>query len=229
MPSINRLRFISRIDSHHRLLVSVAVSILTFFLIRNSISLQMALMISWDVFVFSVISLVWLLFIVAKPWQVQRLAGAQDNSRGFIFLLVTLAAMASVFAVIILLQTSAHLSQKQVLHHVLVAILSVVCSWVLLHTIFALRYAHIFYENVKPDDQGHQCGSGLLFPEEKSPDYIDFAYFSFVVGMTFQVSDVEISSRRIRRLTLAHSLLSFMFNTVIVALSINVVSGLIAH
>lgn len=228
MSVLKKLRWVSRIDSHHRLLISLGVAVTVFLLVRNSLTLTMSVMVSWDSFVFSVITLVWLLFIAAKPWQVQRLAGLEDNSRTFIFVFVTLAACASVFAVIILLQTSSHLSHDQVLRHVGLAVLSVVCSWVLLHTIFALRYAHIFYEKTE-EKNGRLCGSGLMFPEEDSPDYIDFAYFSFVVGMTFQVSDVEISSRRIRRLTLMHSLLSFLFNTIIVALSINVVSGLIAH
>lgn len=226
MNKISRL--FSRIDSHHRLLISIAVSLTVFFSIRHSVNFAYALMISWDCFVGSVIILVWLMFIVAKPWQVKRLAGMQDSSRSLIFIVIAMAAFASVFAVIILLESNAHFTHDQVLRHVLLAILSVICSWVLLHTIFALRYAHIFYDELHEED-GHYYGYGLLFPEEKSPDYLDFAYFSFVVGMTFQVSDVEISSRKIRRLTLLHSLLSFFFNTIIVALSINVVSGLIAH
>lgn len=228
MPENKFSRLFSRIDSHHRLLISVAVSLIVFLSIRHSISFPFALMISWDCFVGSVILLVWLMFIIAKPWQVKRLAGMQDSSRSFIFIVIAMAAFASVFAVIILLESTAHFTHEQVLRHILLAILSVVCSWVLLHTIFALRYAHMFYDQLHEED-GHLYGYGLLFPEEKSPDYLDFAYFSFVVGMTFQVSDVEISSRKIRRLTLVHSLLSFFFNTIIVALSINVVSGLIAH
>jgi uncharacterized membrane protein len=78
-----------------------------------------------------------------------------------------------------------------------------------------------------PDDEKDKVTGGLEFPDEKNPDYLDFVYFSFVVGMTFQVSDVEISSRPIRRLVLLHGLISFAFNTAIVALSINVISSLV--
>ena len=96
-------------------------------------------------------------------------------------------------------------------------------SWGLVHTTFSIRYAHLYYGNSSSKDvKGH----GLDFPGDVDPDFIDFAYFSFVIGMTFQVSDVEISSRRIRRLTLVHSLISFIFNTVIVALTINALAGL---
>jgi len=94
-------------------------------------------------------------------------------------------------------------------------------SWFLVHTTFSMRYAHLFY-----GDNENGKGSGLGFPGNGSPDFVDFAYFSFVLGMTFQVSDVEISSRQIRRLSLLHSLIAFIFNTVIVALTINALAGL---
>jgi uncharacterized membrane protein len=110
--------------------------------------------------------------------------------------------------------------------HVAMAITTVVTSWGLIHTMFALRYAHIFYlrNDERTDARG---GSGLKFPGESEPDYLDFAYFSFVLGMTCQVSDVQITSRRIRRLALVHGALAFVFNTAILALSINLVSGLL--
>ncbi len=90
-----------------------------------------------------------------------------------------------------------------------------------MNTIFALHYAHEFY-----GDWGGK-GSGLDFPGTREPDYWDFFYFAFVIGMTFQVSDVQITSRRIRRLALFHALIAFAFNTAIVALSINIISGLV--
>ena len=95
-------------------------------------------------------------------------------------------------------------------------------SWVMLHTIFTLHYAHLYYSKIKDNP----TVSGLDFPEEKKPDYIDFAYFSFIIGMTFQVSDVQINSRIIRRTALAHSLLAFALNTFVVALTINLIAGL---
>lgn len=105
---------------------------------------------------------------------------------------------------------------------------SVVVSWWMLHTVFTMSYAHMYYTKTpQTDDPKDAVIGGLLFPEENNPDYLDFVYFSFVIGMTFQVSDVEISSRSIRRLALLHALISFAFNTAIVALSINVISGLI--
>jgi uncharacterized membrane protein len=110
--------------------------------------------------------------------------------------------------------------------HLLLTLLTVISSWTLVHTVFGLRYAHVFYGD--SDEPGVvQHAGGLIFPGNRPADYFDFAYFAFVVGMTCQVSDVQITSRRMRRLTLVHSVLAFGFNSIILALLINIVSGLL--
>ena len=98
-------------------------------------------------------------------------------------------------------------------------------SWSLMHTVFALHYAHIYYRK-DDDDVGAEDDGGLQFPGETEPGFMDFSYFSFVIGMTCQVSDVQVTSRRIRKLALIHGVLSFVFNTAILALSINIISSL---
>ncbi|MGY0037123.1 DUF1345 domain-containing protein [Pedobacter sp. NJ-S-72] len=170
----------------------------------------------------------------------------QDNNRTLIFIFVLVAALISLFVVILLLKSTQQLTGNALTLHIILSITAVMCAWALVHTIFVFRYAHLYYEtkgktSVKSvsgeanteklvtdtkDNVQPKYKEGLEFPEEKTPDYLDFTYFSFVIGMTFQVSDVEISSKRIRRLALMHSLVSFAFNTVIVALSINIISGL---
>lgn len=100
----------------------------------------------------------------------------------------------------------------------------VACSWLVLHMSFAFRYAHLYYGH--QNQRYKKSVAGLSFPQDNQPDYLDFAYFSFVVGMTFQVSDVTITAKPIRRLALLHGMISFVFNTVIVAL---IVSQLIAR
>ena len=109
--------------------------------------------------------------------------------------------------------------------HLLLAILTVVFSWLLMHGVFGLRYAHTYYGD-SDTAEGEHAG-GLDFPGERLPDYRDFAYFSYVIGMTCQVSDVTVESRKMRRLVLLHGMLSFGFNTVILALTINTVSSLL--
>jgi uncharacterized membrane protein len=104
------------------------------------------------------------------------------------------------------------------------ACVAVVLSWILMHTMFALHYAHRFYGDPEPKSGRAERG-GLTFPGELPPDYWDFLYYSLVVGMTCQVSDVQITSRAMRRLTLVHGVLSFFFNTGVLALAVNVIAG----
>ena len=105
----------------------------------------------------------------------------------------------------------------------IIAISGMILSWFLIHTIFTLRYAHLFYGDDLKNPKVH--AGGLEFPDDKKPDYFDFAYFAFVLGMTFQVSDVQITSKRLRRLAMWHGLLSFGFNTIMIALTINLIAG----
>ena len=100
-------------------------------------------------------------------------------------------------------------------------IMVVALSWCVVHTVFMLRYAHEFYSDLG--------GGGIDFGDKDRPDYLDFAYLAFTVGMTFQVSDTQISNRTIRRTVLRQALLSYVFGTVIVAVTINVVAGLVSH
>jgi uncharacterized membrane protein len=97
-------------------------------------------------------------------------------------------------------------------------------SWLMTHTTFAFRYAHEYYSR---DAGAKDVQGGLDFPGEKRPDYLDFMYFALVLGMTFQVSDVQITARKFRRLAAVHGLLSFLFNTIIVALTVNIAAGLL--
>jgi uncharacterized membrane protein len=100
-------------------------------------------------------------------------------------------------------------------------------SWGFAHLLFAIHYAHAFYDDSPTAHDPKAVARGLEFPGEKDPDYWDFLYFSFVVGMTCQVSDVQVTGRLMRRLTLGHGIIAFLFNTVILALSINLLAGLL--
>ena len=162
--------------------------------------------------------------------KIRELAQQQDLSRFLVFLFVVVTSSAALFAVCVGFLVSVKKSQTggHFIIHLLLTLLTVIFSWTLVHTVFGFRYAHAFYgDSGDPGVQRH--AGGLIFPGDRPPDYFDFAYFSFVVGMTCQVSDVQITSRRMRRLTLVHSILSFGFNTIILALVINIaVSGLLS-
>jgi uncharacterized membrane protein len=98
-------------------------------------------------------------------------------------------------------------------------------SWALIHTIYAFHYAHRYYRDEKHNPS--QQAGGLAFPGGADPDYMDFAYYSFVVGMTSQVSDVQVLSPKMRRLTLIHGVLAFIFNIAVLALSLNIIASAI--
>ena len=138
---------------------------------------------------------------------------------------VILAACASLFAVGFLFFGNKQIQHSHFVVHLLLSLVAVIASWLLMHTVFGLRYAHIYYGD--PDGPGgpRQHAGGLIFPGDRLPDYMDFAYFSFVIGMTAQTSGVQISAPAMRRPVLAHSITSFFFNTVLVAVAVNAAVG----
>jgi uncharacterized membrane protein len=161
----------------------------------------------------------------AIPKTMRRNAQSQDEGRLVILSLITAAACTSTLAIAFILRETKGKDISIVVPHVILAVGTIVGSWLLVHTIFAMHYAHAYYQNHKT--QTNSKAGGLDFPEDIEPDYWDFLYFAFVIGMTSQVSDVQITSRSLRRLSLLHSILSFFFNTAIVAMSINIIAGLI--
>ncbi len=215
-----------RIDARHRFITGLLVSAATLYFIDDRFPWPTTFIITWMAFALSVIVMIWIAFLSSHPREVRKIAKIQDSSRLMLFSFVIISSVASLAAVYYLLK-SAKAPGGHADSYILMAITAVFVSWWLVHTIFTTRYAHIYYDT-KADDGSTLKGGGLQFPDENEPDYLDFVYFSFVIGMTFQVSDVEISSRQIRRLAWLHGLISFIFNTAIVALSINIISGLVS-
>ena len=212
-----------------RLIASSIIALVVFAVTKNRVQGIVSFMYVWIAFALTLLLSSWFIMLTCHPIEVRAIAREEDWGATFIFLCVVFAAFISLFAIIYLLKSIPDASKRMMSIHILLAIASVFCSWTLIHTLFTLRYAHRYYDaGFDDDDDNDGVGEGLDFPNEKEPDYLDFAYFSFVIGMTFQVSDVQITSRKIRRLSLLHAFLSFIYNTVIVALSINIISGLIA-
>ena len=235
MNSTSTPNWLWRLDAQHRFSISGAIALIIFLLIPHSLRLLTRVLVAWDSGILCLLLLAWSVIVTAHPNQIKQRSQTQDTNRAVIGILVVIASVASLFAVVFILGTSKNLPREVLGLHVALSGVSVIGSWAMVHTVFALRYAHYYYgkrrsqqshPNPKTQPQEEHRG-GLDFPGGKLPDYWDFAYFSFVLGMTFQVSDVEITSRLIRRLALIHGLLSFAFNTVIVALSINIISSLI--
>jgi uncharacterized membrane protein len=215
-----------RLDANYRVLFSLIATAITFLLTRNIFIIASEIMIVWIAFALSIIIMDWIIILNAHPREIRKIAKLQDSSRAFIFLFVIVASIVSLGAILFLLKSAKAEAHGNIPAHILLAMASVIVSWWLVHTLFTMRYAHMYYDTDMDDGKTRPYG-GLQFPDETQPDYLDFVYFSFVIGMTFQVSDVEISARDIRRLAWMHGLISFAFNTAIVALSINIISSLI--
>jgi uncharacterized membrane protein len=221
-PASSHLRFV---DAHHRFMIASAVGV-TAFLASGPMVFSMRLLIGWSAFSLTGSILAWIVLLTGDPYEARRTAQIQDYSSTALFILIVSAATVSLVTVGLLLGSAKSLSPLELAEHVAVSVVSIVCSWILVHTVFALRYAHLYYFNAREQERDKASG-GLIFPGNESPTFLDFAYFSFVIGMTCQVSDVQISATRLRKLALLHGLISFAFNTAILAMFVNIVASLL--
>jgi uncharacterized membrane protein len=221
-------RFFFKLDANYRLMISLAVATIVYFCCSKALTIPEIALACWIGCASTIIVLNWIVILTSHPREVVKIAKLQDSSRSILFAFIITASLVSLVAIIFLLKSVKGISEVAKNEHILLAITAVGVSWCLVHTVFTAKYAHMFYDTSTDDGKPLEVG-GLEFPGTKEPDYLDFVYFAFVVGMTFQVSDVVITDRRIRRTCLIHGLISFAYNTAIVALSINVISGLVSQ
>lgn len=219
------VNLIKNLDAHYRLLLSIGVAGLLFSLLPSSMLMVTRALVTWDFGVIFHLSLLAIVVSNTTPKQMRSRVQNQDEKPTVILLLVIAATSVSLFAIGFVLGNTKGMPGAIASLHIALSVLAIIGSWLLTHTAFALHYAHNYYSKDN-SEQSSEIG-GLNFPSEDLPDYWDFLYFALVIGMTSQVSDVEISSRDLRRLALVHGVLSFFFNTVILALSINIIAGLI--
>jgi uncharacterized membrane protein len=175
-------------------------------------------MVGWDATAFTLLGQSWHILRSSDPRTTELRAGDQDPGGRAVFVIAVLSSLFSLFAATMVLRMMRGQSCGN--FWVVLALVSVALSWVVTHTAYTFRYAHLFYT-------GTQNG-GLEFPGNQTPCDMDFAYYAFTLGMCFQVSDVQCSDSGIRRATLGHALVSFVFNTTIVALSLNVMFQLLS-
>jgi len=200
-----------------RTFISLAVGIIAFFLLPGTLRLPTRLVVGWDVFTVLYLVLAYIMMLRCGVGHIRRSAVMQDDGRFLILMITTLGALASLAAIVLELGAS-----KGNPAGLALAIVTIMLSWVMVHTAFALHYAHDFYRGKKP--------GGLQFPSgdaHAEADYWDFVYFSFVIGMTAQVSDVGITDKIIRRTATVHGIISFVFNTALVALMVNIAASAI--
>ena len=186
------------------------------------------LLMAWDGFVVSVLLLSWMTIFHARIADMRRIARSLHPNKTWLLLLGVnfVGTTISIVAVVLMLRGLHEMMKEERLEHIAVSVVAVVSTWCLMHTLFALHYAHTYFslQQESPEVPGQ---SGLLFSGAQPSSYWDFAYFSFVIGMTAQTSDVVLTSLRMRQLVLFHSLMAFAFNTTILALSINILAGIL--
>jgi uncharacterized membrane protein len=179
---------------------------------------------SYDVAALIILTYNWTIGLRNDATHTIRRAAQEDPGRYFLLLIVLVSAIAGLASAIVILGKEPNVPAIDRNMALTFGILAVVLGWFLIHTTFVFRYAHLYYYD---SDQDGTAQRGLTFPGTKDPDDYDFAYFSFVIGMTFQVSDVQITDPGVRSLALFHALLSFGYNTAILALGVNLASSLL--
>jgi len=216
----------SPLNAHRRLLLALVAAVGVAFVLPWIVPPAARLAIAWDSGAVVFLLTTWWVVQACPPQNMRQTVLANDQGRVGILVLVLLAVAVSLAAIFFLVQKAAEAGAAPPLSQVALAVFTIVCSWFLTHVMFALHYAHRFYRD-DPSTPESDATGGLNFPGEAMPHYWDFLYFSFVIGMTAQVSDVQVTSRPMRRLVLGHGVLSFAFYTIILALSINIVASML--
>jgi uncharacterized membrane protein len=208
---------------HARLLISIAVGMaLTLGLAMTDWSMATKLLLGWDIGVVLYLALIYQLMITCGIDEIRRRAAEDDEGAFTLLMLTGLSGLAIMGAIIAELGIAKVSGQPRSGLGVMLAMATILVSWAFVHTIFALHYAHEYY-----GERGDHAIGGLTFPGRQAPDYWDFLYFSLVIAMTSQVSDVVITSKVIRHIVTVHGALAFFFNVAVFALTVNIVSNLI--
>jgi uncharacterized membrane protein len=200
-----------------RLFLSALVGLLVAVLWPATFHGATRILFGWDVGVALYLVLALRLMATTDIDGIRRHAARQDEGRTAVLFLTAVAGLASLGAIIAELGGA-----NKAPGHLALAAVTILLSWIFTHTIFALHYAYEYYGEAR-----HGRGGGLNFPGDEPPDYWDFLYFSLVIGMTSQVSDVAITSNKIRRMATGHGVVSFVFNATLLALTVNIAASLI--
>ena len=201
-----------------RLLLAIVAGGIAAAVIPGSAGGPLRTVAGWDVGALVLLALVWRIILRAGPEETARRAAAEDVGRSFVWAVVVLGSTVSLFAATGALRNARTMAPQAEHELALLCLLAVVMAWILCHTTYTVRYAHLYYR-----DDGDLGGLG--FPGTEMPCLLDFAYYAFTIGMCFQVSDVTVTQHRMRQATLGHALLSFVFNTIVLALALSLLFG----
>ena len=212
------------VRAHPRISMGLLVSLLSYFVLPDALMPAARAVLAWDIGSLVLLLLAGVLFARGGA-TIERAAAEQEEGEWTIFFITLAGVVFSFVALTVVFSGVKGMTPDMRRFHVGLVAATLLLSWLVTHVVFAMRYAHEYYAK---DLGGPEIDRGLEFPGGEPPDYWDFAYFAIVVGMTFQVSDVQITARKLRRLATVHGLIAFLFNTVIVALTVNIAAGLLS-
>ena len=218
-----RTPFRRLLSARPRLYLSTLIGIAVGAMLPLSMSAALRVLVGWNVATGLYLILAFIMMLRSSPRQLRRRAFMQYDTRWVILGLVAGSAVATLFAIGQVLGNLKLMPAETVYWHVGLSGLTLISSWMLVNVIFAQAYA---YEYFGPRQQ-KDGPTALAFPDDIQPDYWDFMYFSMCIGMTCQVSDVAIRSRILRRVATVHAMLSFFYNTVVLALTVNISASLL--
>jgi uncharacterized membrane protein len=223
MSTLSRFRLLRQIRARPRLAISAIVGALVVFALPHSLAQHLItrLIIGWNVGAIFYIVLASVMMARSTREKMQRRACAQDDGQFAILILVALAAIVSLAAIVAELAIVKEMKGELKFAHIGLAILTIMTSWAFTHIMFALHYAHDYYEEIRMGRPG-----GLEFPGTSEPQYSDFLYTAFIIGTSGQTADVSFTTSTMRKVALLHCVLAFVFNTTLLAMTINVAAGL---
>lgn len=205
-----------------RAVAVLSIGLTTAVILAAFVAWELAVLGGWDAAALTFLVTVWPIIVRADGLHTEHLATREDETRSTASLLLISASTASLFGVGFALNLAGQTSGEQQVRLICVTVLTVVLSWTVINTLFTLRYAHLHFAS---------AAAGIDFEDvarADQPDYRDFAYVAFTIGMCYQVSDTTVRNPRIRRTVLSHALLSYVFGVVIVAGSVSLIAGLVA-
>jgi uncharacterized membrane protein len=220
--------YLDKLNHSYRVLLALLVGVITFVSSQCVHHQSIAALYSWIAFCFISLVFAWVTILAKHPINTGIIASEQDNGYWLMLLIILIAAVTSLFAILYLLQTIPDGNKKGFGMQLFQSIVALFFSWLLIHTLFVFKYADMYYTPTSGIDiETNNYKGGLNFPDTEQPDFFDFAYFSFGLGMTFQVADVNVTNARFRKIILVHSFISYVYSSAIIAIGINIISGLI--
>ena len=211
------------IGSSLRLMIIGIAGLAAFLLLSSTLSLAIRLAISWIVAGGLYLFLTYLMMYFSNKENILSLSRKEDDGAAIVLLIIVLASVASLFAIVMILAGVRSLSIAEAIPRIVLVIMTYSISWFFVHTAFSLRYAHVYYQEFEKTKE-----APLIFASKLKPTYIEFLYFSMVIGMTCQTADVTIANSRMRYLVMIQGITAFIFNATLLAMAINLIAGVVA-